>query len=67
MNFKNFINGKKTYLVALSGLIAVALTWSSGSLSDKDAIENSIALVLAATIRHSVSGLSAEENKNGKK
>jgi hypothetical protein len=56
----NFLNGKKTYIICLGSLITVLIAWLNGQENNQQAIQQAIALVLAATIRH---GITTENNK----
>lgn len=46
------MNGKKTYLVALGGVLGAAGGFLTGALSAPEAIQLAITAALGATIRH---------------
>lgn len=54
LTLKTFLTGKKTYLVGIAGLIAVALGWSDDQISNEKAIEQIVTLILVMTVRHGV-------------
>jgi membrane protein implicated in regulation of membrane protease activity len=54
MDLVELINGKKTYLVALSSLIALAIGYAEGKVTEQAAISQAVGLLLAMTIRHGV-------------
>lgn len=53
-NLREFTNGKKTYLVALSALITLIMAWSSKSITTEEFVKNSFGVILAITIRHGI-------------
>jgi len=53
-NAKTYLSGKKTYLVAFAAIVAVLVSWASGSVSDAEAIKAVVEAVLACTIRAGV-------------
>lgn len=48
----NSLAGRKTYMVAVSALIALGLAWHSGKIDGQRAAEDAVGVVLAVTIRH---------------
>jgi hypothetical protein len=48
------LKGKKTYVVAIVGLVTAIGGWLTGDLSLADAIQAGLTAVLGATIRHGV-------------
>jgi len=52
---KDFLSGKKTYLVALGAIIGVLVSFSNGSVEAVEAIKLIIEAILACTIRAGVS------------
>lgn len=50
-NIKEMLSGKKTYLVALSGIIGAILAFSNGQIDATKAIELIIEAILACTVR----------------
>lgn len=51
---KAFLAGKKTYIVAISAILGVVISWSNGSIGDAEALRSIIEAVLACTIRAGV-------------
>ncbi len=49
------MNGKKTYLAALAGVLGAAAGYYTGTLDMPAAIQLAFSAVAAATIRHGVS------------
>jgi len=52
--FKESLQGKKTYLIAVSGILAVLIAWSNGSIETTEAIRGIIEAILAITIRSGI-------------
>ena len=52
---KDFLSGKKTYLIAASSIIGILVAYSQGSVNAQDAIKSIVEAVLAMTIRAGVS------------
>lgn len=48
---RDWLRGKKTYLVAAAGIIAALASWSSGDIDTAKLIESVWGAVLAVTIR----------------
>ena len=48
---QNYLQGKKTYLVAISGIIGVIILFADGQMQLIPAITRAIELILAITIR----------------
>jgi hypothetical protein len=54
-NIRTFLAGKKTYLVALSAILGVVISWINGSVENAEAIKLIVDALLAMTIRAGVS------------
>jgi high-affinity nickel permease len=50
----DIINGKKTYMICITSLIALAVAWANHQVTDQAAIEQAVGLLIAMTIRHGV-------------
>ena len=53
-NAKEFLQGKKTYIVAVSAIIGVIIGWISGTLTDVEAVKAIFESLLAMTIRNGI-------------
>lgn len=53
-NVKGFLQGKKTYIVAVGAIISVIIGWVSGSLTDVEAVKAIVEALLAMTIRNGI-------------
>ncbi len=51
---KEFLAGKKTYLVAVGAILAAVVAWSQGTMDTTQLVEAVITAVLAMTIRAGV-------------
>ena len=51
---RNYLQGKKTYLVAAGAVIAVVIAWASGDLETPDAVRDIVAAIIAVTVRAGV-------------
>lgn len=49
------LNGNKTYLVALGGVLGALSGWLTGAMDPTEAARLAFEAVLAATIRHGIS------------
>lgn len=48
---RDFLSGRKTYLVAFSAILGVIIAWTNGSMSDIETVKAIIEAILAVTIR----------------
>jgi len=53
-NVKELLQGKKTYIVAVSAIIGVIIGWISGTLTDVEAVKAIFESLLAMTIRNGI-------------
>jgi hypothetical protein len=51
---RNWLMGKKTYVVGIGGLIAAVVAWTQGSLDNTEMVEAIVAALLAMTLRAGV-------------
>lgn len=51
---RNFLAGKKTYLISLSALLALLTAWADNKVETEKFIEQAVALVIAMTLRAGV-------------
>jgi len=54
-NLRNWLQGKKTYIVCLGAMIASAILFIDGSIELPELVKQLIALVIGVTIRAGVS------------
>lgn len=52
---KDWLKGKKTYIICAIAILGVAVAWSEGSLADGDAIKAIFEAVVGMTIRAGIS------------
>ena len=50
-NIKDWLAGRKTYLIAAGAIIGVIVAWSTSEMTDLQAIEALVAAILAVTMR----------------
>ena len=48
---KDWLKGKKSYLVAVGAILGVVVAWSAGEMGDLAAIQAVVAAVMAMTLR----------------
>lgn len=53
--FRNWLKGKKTYLICGGVIIGVALAWSEGDVSNVEALQAIFEAVVGMTIRAGIS------------
>lgn len=56
---KAWLNGKKTYLVAVAGLLTAAVAWAGGMIDTKTLVETIFAAVLVFTGRAAIAKVEA--------
>lgn len=52
---KDWLKGKKTYIICAIAILGVAVAWSEGNLADGDAIKAIFEAVVGMTIRAGIS------------
>lgn len=50
----NFLNGKKTYIVSIGGVLLAVGGYLTGALSIGEAFDAAIAATLGSTVRHGI-------------
>ncbi len=51
---REWLQGKKTYVVAIGAIVAALVAWSQGTMDTMQLVEAGVAAVLAMTIRAGV-------------
>jgi len=54
MDIKKWLEGKKTYIVAIVAIVAVAGAWATGQQTAEAAVTEIVGLILAMTFRGAV-------------
>ena len=57
---RNWLMGKKTYVIAIGAVLAAVVAWTQGTLDNTQFVEAVIAAVLAMTLRAGVTSVSNE-------
>jgi len=48
---REFLKGKKTYLVSVAAILGLVVAWSTGEVTTGEAVDRGIALILVMTGR----------------
>lgn len=56
MNILESLKGKKTYLVALAGILSAVAAYASGDMAAADCLQTILTAVLGATLRNGIAG-----------
>lgn len=51
---REWLKGKKTYIVAFGALVAIGVSWLTGDQSTELAVKEAVALVMAMTFRGAI-------------
>ena len=54
MQLKNWLEGRKTYIVAIVAIVGVIGSWATGAQGDEAAITEIVGLILAMTFRGAI-------------
>ena len=57
---RQFLKGKKTYLIAAGSILATVVAWATGDMELPEAVKLIVAAVLAVTVRAGVGNGAAQ-------